>query len=188
MLAIIEVADGLSGLEGRVRVPHSTSFLHDLLLGILVGGIGRDDVLNGASLNTNHTYWDTTKTSATDDDSLCPAGQRFFKGVLVEETGQEALFVVFTGNEPADVVRLLLRREVGDRAVPWVRSHTDGNWIVLLVRNEGEPIDDLFNPLEIVGCRHVGDTVPVHDLGATELEIRGVDFATEQIVDCSGTR
>jgi hypothetical protein len=29
----------------------------------------------------------------------------------------------------------------------------------------------------------VGDTVPVHDLGATKLQVGSVDFATEQLVD-----
>ena len=31
------------------------------------------------------------------------------------------------------------------------------------------------------------DTVPVHDLGTTKLQVRSVDLATEQLVDSLGT-
>lgn len=31
------------------------------------------------------------------------------------------------------------------------------------------------------------NTVPVHDLGATKLQVRSVDLATEQLVDSLGT-
>jgi hypothetical protein len=30
-------------------------------------------------------------------------------------------------------------------------------------------------------------TIPVHDLGTTKLEVRSVDFATEQLIDSLGT-
>jgi hypothetical protein len=33
----------------------------------------------------------------------------------------------------------------------------------------------------------VRDTVPVHDLGATELQVGSVDLASEQLVDSLGT-
>jgi hypothetical protein len=33
----------------------------------------------------------------------------------------------------------------------------------------------------------VRNTVPIHDLGATKLQVRSVDLATEQLVDSLGT-
>jgi len=91
LLTVVEVADSLSGLVGGVGVPDTTSLRGDLLNGVGVGRIGRRDVLDGASLNTNNTDRDTAKTSTADDDGPGPATECLLERATVEKTGQEAL-------------------------------------------------------------------------------------------------
>lgn len=73
LFTVVEVTNGLGGLERGVRVPNTTSFLCDLLDRVGVGRVGGRDVLNGAGLDTNDTDRDTTEASATDYDSTGPA-------------------------------------------------------------------------------------------------------------------
>lgn len=87
----------------------------------------------------------------------------------------------------ADVVRSLLGRVEGDVTVPGVGRRGDRDGVALLVRHERHPVDDLRDTLEVVVGGHVGDTVLVHDLGATELQVGGVDLTTQELVDGRGT-
>ena len=107
------------------------------------------------------------------------------EGAAVEQARLEAgaVGVGLAGDEPAHVVRLLLRRVVGDGAVPGVRAGRDGHRLAAAVGHEGQPVDDLLDALEVVRGRHVADAVLVHDLRAAELQVRRVDLAAEQLVD-----
>jgi hypothetical protein len=123
MLTVVEVTDSLGGLEGRVGVPNTTGFVGNLLNGVWVGRIGRGDVLDGASLNTDDTDWNTSKTSTTDNDSASPAPKSLLERVLVEKARLESVLVLLTSNKPSHVIRLLLRREECDVTIPVV-----GRW------------------------------------------------------------
>jgi hypothetical protein len=118
LLTVVEVSDSLSGLEGRVGVPNTTSLVCDLLDRVRVGRVGGCDVLDRASLNTNDTDGDTTKASTTNNDSASPAAKSLLEGALVEQTGGKAVVLLLTVDEPSDIVRLLLGREEGDVTVP----------------------------------------------------------------------
>ena len=87
------------------------------------------------------------------------------------------------GNEVARIVALLAGRVVRHVPVPVVGPRTDRDGGTLLVRHEGHPLDDLLDTVEVVVGRHVRDTVLVHDLRATELQVGGVDLSTQQLVD-----
>ncbi|RUS26109.1 hypothetical protein BC938DRAFT_471233 [Jimgerdemannia flammicorona] len=67
LLALVEVVDGLSSLEGRIGVPHLTGFHQHLLMRVGVGGIGRDNVLDGPGLDSNAAHGDTTETCTTNN-------------------------------------------------------------------------------------------------------------------------
>jgi len=73
LLTVVEIANSLSGLEGGVRVPDTTSFLSDLLDRVGVGWVSWSDVLDRASLNTDDTNRDTGKTSTTDNNGTSPS-------------------------------------------------------------------------------------------------------------------
>ena len=120
MLTVVEVSDSLGGLEGRVGVPNTTSLVGNLLDRVRVGRVGRCDVLNRASLDTDNTNGDTTKASTTDNDGASPTAKSLLEGALVEQAGSEAIVFLLTMDEPSDVVGLLLGREVGDVTVPRV--------------------------------------------------------------------
>lgn len=169
-------------------MPYLTG-LHDLLLvRERVGRVGRDDTLDRAGLDGDGTDRDATEASTTDNDSLGPARERLLEGVLVEEAREPATvgLVGLAGEEPTRVVRALDRRVV-DRAVPRVlgRGHEREHG-ALDGRDVSEPADDRENTLEVVRRRQVRDTVLVHDLGATELQVRRVDLATEDLVQGAG--
>lgn len=53
--------------------------------------------------------------------------------------------------------------------------------------NVGEPSNDTENTFEIVGGGEMGNTVLVHDLSSSELQVGRVDFTTENLVERSGT-
>ena len=60
-----------------------------------------------------------------------------------------------------------------------------GNWQrrILLVRDERHPVNNLGNTLKVVRGGHMRDTILVHDLSATQLQIGCVDFTTKELVD-----
>ncbi|CAH0047846.1 unnamed protein product, partial [Clonostachys solani] len=188
LLTIVEVVDSLSSLEGRVGVPDTTSLLADLLDRVRVGRVGRGDVLDRASLDSNDTQGDTTETSTTNHNGTSPAAKSLDEGVLVEETALEASIILsLTTNQPANIIRLLLGRGVDDITIPLINDGAQGNGVVALVRYERHPLNNLGYTSEIVVCSHVRDTVAVHDLGATKLQVGSVDFTTEQVVQGRGT-
>ena len=187
LLAIVEVLNGLSSLEGRVGVPDTTGFRSDLLNGVGVGRIGRSDVLNRASLDTDDTNRDATKASTTNNDSLGPTAQTLLKRAAVEETRLEAVRIFLSSDEVPDIVGSLARWVVSDIAVPVISRRRDGNRAALLVRHVRYPLDDLGNTLEIVIGSHVRNTVPVHDLSATKLKVGSVHFTTKELVNSLST-
>jgi hypothetical protein len=120
LLTIVEISDCLCGLEGRVGVPNTTGLVGNLLDGVGVGRVSGCDVLNRASLNSNNTDGNTTKTSTTNNDSASPAAKSLLEGALVEQTRGEAIVVLLTVDEMSDIVRLLLGREEGNVTVPCI--------------------------------------------------------------------
>ncbi|GFF28865.1 hypothetical protein IFM46972_02469 [Aspergillus udagawae] len=187
LLAIVEVTESLSSLEGRVGVPHTTGFLADLLHGVRVGRVGRGNVLNGTSLDSNDTHRDATEAGTANDNGASPSTKSLLKGSSIEQAREEAFLIFLASDEPADIVRLLRGRVVGDIAVPVIGPGPDGNGCTLLVGHEGHPLDNLLDTLKVIGGSHVRDTVLVHDLSTTELQVRRVNLATQQLVDGRGT-
>ncbi|CAH0025223.1 unnamed protein product [Clonostachys rhizophaga] len=175
LLTIIEVIDSLSSLEGRVGVPDTTSLLADLLDRVGVGRVGRGDVLDRASLDSNDAHGDTTKTSTTNHNGTSPTTKSLDKGVLVEETALEASIILsLTTDQPANIIRLLLGRGVDDITIPLINDGAQRDGVIALVS-------------EIIVGSHVRDTVTVHDLSATELQVGSVDFTSKQVVQGRGT-
>ncbi|CAG9956035.1 unnamed protein product [Clonostachys rosea f. rosea IK726] len=188
LLTIVEVIDSLSSLEGGVGVPNTTSLLADLLDRVGVGRVGRGDVLDRACLNSNDTHGDTTETSTTNHNGTSPAAKSLDERVLVEETALEASIILsLTTNQPANIIRLLLGRGVDDITIPLINDGAQGDGVVALVRYERHPLNNLGDTGEIIIGSHVRDTVAVHDLSATKLQVGGVDFTTEQVVQGRGT-
>lgn len=65
------------------------------------------------------------------------------------------------------------------------------NWngVVLLIRHERHPVNNLGHPLEIIVRGHVRNTISIHNLRSTKLQIRCVNFTTQQLVDsCSSSQ
>jgi hypothetical protein len=187
LLTIVEISDCLCGLEGRVGVPNTTGLVGNLLDGVGVGRVSGCDVLNRASLNSNNTDGNTTKTSTTNNDSASPAAKSLLEGALVEQTRGEAIVVLLTVDEMSDIVRLLLGREEGNVTVPCIGWGWDRDGVVLLVRNERHPLDNLWDTLEVILSSHVRNTVLVHDLGTTKLQVGSVDLTTKKLVDSGST-
>lgn len=155
LLTIVEVAQSLGGLEGGVGVPHTTSLLGDHLHRIRVGRVSRGDILHRPSLDSNHTHRDTAETGTTDNNGTGPAAKGLLEGVLIEQTRQEALVILLTTDEPAGVVGLLSRGEVGHITVPAVRESTDRDRRALLVGNKRHPLDDLLHTGKVIVGSHV---------------------------------
>ena len=63
----------------------------------------------------------------------------------------------------------------------------DRNGVVLLVRDERHPVHNLRDSLKVIIRCHMRDTVPVHDLSSSKLEIGSVDLATQEVVDSCST-
>ncbi|GJD05392.1 hypothetical protein ColKHC_14217 [Colletotrichum higginsianum] len=188
LLTVVEVVDGLGSLEGRVGVPHTTGLVRHLLDRIGVGGIGRGDVLDRAGLDRDDTHGDATETSTANNNGASPAAEGLDEGVLVEQTGLEVtLLRGATTNHPSDVVRLLLGRGVDDVAVPDIRAGADGDGAAALLGDKGHPLDNLGDTIKVVGTSHVGDTVAVHDLSTTKLQVGGVDLTAKNVVQRRGT-
>jgi hypothetical protein len=187
LLTIVEISNSLCCLEGGVRVPNTTSLVGDLLNRVGVGGVSGCDVLNRASLNTNDTDGNTTETSTTDDNSASPATKSLLERALVEQTRGKAIVVLLTVDEMSDIVRLLLGREEGNVTVPGIGWGGDGDGVVLLVRDERHPFDNLWDTLKVITSSHVRNTVLVHNLGTTKLQIGGVHLATEKLVNSGST-
>lgn len=59
--------------------------------------------------------------------------------------------------------------------------------VILLVWHEGDPVHNLRYTLKVVVGRHVRDTILVHDLGTTQLQVRSVNLTTEKFVDSCGS-
>ena len=187
LLAVVEVVDGLGSLEGGVGVPDTASLIGHLLDRVGVGGIGRSDVLNGTGLDSDDTHGDTAEASATDDNGAGPSTEGLDEGVLVEETGLEASLVLLTSNHPPDVIRLLLGRGVDNVTVPGINAEADRYRVVALVRNERHPLDNLGDTSEVIVGSQVRDTIAIHDLSATKLQVGGVDLATQEVVERRST-
>jgi hypothetical protein len=158
-----------------------------LLHGVWVGWIGWSDVLDRASLNTNDTDWNTTEASTTDNNGLGPTTEGLNKRSIVKETREMTLIVVLASNEPSYVVRLLWWWNVGDITIPRVNSRANWQWVVALVWNVGHPFNNLGHTLKVIIGSHVRDTVLVHDLGTTKLQVGSVHFTTEKLVDSWST-
>ncbi|GKT88894.1 LOW QUALITY PROTEIN: hypothetical protein Ct61P_06744 [Colletotrichum tofieldiae] len=188
LLTIVEVVDGLCSLEGGIGVPDTTSLVGDLLDGIGVGGVGRSDILDGAGLDSDDTHRDAAKASTTNNYGASPAAKSLNEGVLVEQTRLEvALLSGATTDHPSDVVRLLLGRSVDNVTVPGVRARADGDGAAALLGDERHPLDNLGDTVEVVVTSHMRDTVAVHDLGTTQLQVGGVDLTAENVVQSRGT-
>ncbi|CAI6094390.1 unnamed protein product [Clonostachys chloroleuca] len=188
LLTIVEVIDSLSSLEGRVGVPDTTSLLADLLDRVGVGRVGRGDVLDCASLDSNDTHGDTTKTSTTNHNGTSPTAKSLDKGVFVEETALEASIILsLTTDQPANIIRLLLGRGVDDITIPLINDGAQRDGVIALVRYKRHPLNNLGDTSEIIVGSHVRDTVAVHDLSATKLQIGSVDFTSKQVVQGRGT-
>ncbi|KAH3668229.1 hypothetical protein OGAPHI_001983 [Ogataea philodendri] len=146
LLTVVEVTDGLSSLEGRVWIPNLTGFLHQHLGRILVGGVGRSQILHSSGLHTDNTHRNTSKTGSTNNNSLGPSRQCFLERATVEQTGLEVVLGTSTFDQPSDVVSLVL------------------DWLV-------------------VAGSQVRNTISVHDLCTTKLQVGRVDFSTKNLVD-----
>ena len=171
------------------RTAYLTS-LHDLLLvRERVRRVGGNPALDGAGLDSDSTHRDAAETSTTDDDSLGPARESLLERVLVEEAREPAAvsLVGLAGQEPTRVVSSLDRRVV-DRAVPRVDGRHDREHGAARRRDVAEPADDRQDTLEVVRCRQVRDTVLVHDLRATELQVRRVHLASQHLVEGARAR
>jgi hypothetical protein len=153
-----------------------------------VGGIGRNDTLDGASLDGDSSDGDSSETSTTDDDGLSPSRESLLERTLVEETAEPLAigFVGLSSEEPTRVVSTL-DRGVVDRTVPVVDRGEDGERSSSGFGNVGEPANDAENTFQVVGGGKVRDSVLVHDLSSSELQVRGVDFATENLVERSSS-
>ncbi|ROV86895.1 hypothetical protein VMCG_10866 [Cytospora schulzeri] len=187
LLTVVEVVDGLSSLERRVGVPHTTGLLADLLNGVRVGRVGRRDVLDRSGLDSDDTHGDTTKASTTNNNGTSPATKGLNERVLIEETGQELVAVLLTADHPSGVVRLTRNRGEDNITVPSVSGRGDRDGVVALVRNEGHPLDDLGDTSHVVLGGHVRHTVTVHDLSTTKLQVGSVDLTTQQVVQGRST-
>ncbi len=106
--------------------------------------------------------------------------------VLVEEAWLEVVSVLLASDHPPDVVRLPLGRGVDDIAVPAVGANTDRNRAITLIRDERHPLDNLGHASHVILRRHVRDTIAIHDLGATELQVGSVDFPPKEVVQGRG--
>ncbi|KAH6606989.1 hypothetical protein Trco_006142 [Trichoderma cornu-damae] len=188
LFTVVEVIDGLSSLESRVGIPDTAGLVADLLDRVGVGGIGRRNVLHSAGLDSNDTHGNTTKASTTNDNSSSPAAKGLNERVLVEQPALERTIVVLlTGNHPPDIIGLLLGRVVSDVAVPAVEAWADRDGATTLLGHKRHPLDNLGNTLKVIVGGHVRNTVAVHDLGTTKLEVGGVDFTTEKVVQSRST-
>jgi hypothetical protein len=107
LLTVVEVTESLSGLEGGIGVPYTTGLLGDHLHRVGVGRVGRGDVLHRAGLDSDDTHGNTTKTGTTNNDGASPTAEGLLEGALIEQTGEEAVDVLLTADEPSDIVRLL---------------------------------------------------------------------------------
>ena len=61
----------------------------------------------------------------------------------------------------------------------------DRDRLVFLVWYKCQPVHNLRHTLEVVAGCHVGNTIFVHDLSATKLQIGRVDLTAEELVDSS---
>ena len=171
LLPVVEIADCLCCFEGGIRIPDTTSLLSDLLRRVGVRWISGHNILNGASLNSNDTDRNTAKASATYNHGPGPSTEGFLERVLVEKPTRVAIFVFFAIDEPSHIVDLFLRWVVGDIPVPIIRVQANWQRIVLFVWYERHPLHDFLNTLEVVVGSHMRDTVLVHNLRATKLEV-----------------
>merc|ERR1712125_160209 len=73
-----EVTNSLGGLVGRVGEKDLSSLRKNSLTRVGVGRIGRNNLLDLTSLNSNGTHGNTSKTSTPNDNSLTPTSKISF--------------------------------------------------------------------------------------------------------------
>jgi hypothetical protein len=187
LFTIVEVPDGLCGLECGVRVPDSTCFVGNLLHRIRVSWVSRGDILHRACFNSDNTHGNATKASTANNNRLGPTTKCLDKGVFIEKSRHETFLIVLAANQPSHIVGLLSGWSIDNVSIPRVHSGSDWKWAIPLVWDIGHPLDDLGYTLEIIIGGQVRDAVLVHDLSATKLQVGCVDFATKKLVDGGGT-
>ncbi len=119
---------------------------------------------------------------------FAPTTQRFLEGTFVEESAKplRRSLILFSLDEPTRIV-WALRRCIANVTVPAVGGFTNRDGAVLDIRNVGHPLQNLGSTLEIAaGCK-VRNAVLEHDLGTTELQVRGINLSAKHFVECSGT-
>ncbi|KAF1793903.1 hypothetical protein GQ600_16748 [Phytophthora cactorum] len=183
----LEVLDGRSRLVRRVREPHLTSLLHQVLLRRRARRVSRDDLLGRTHLRDDHTARDSTETAASNDHALGPAVKRLAERVLVHETGDPLArrLVDLTSKQCTRVVlrALVLGAEV-HRTLDLVhaREVADRKWPATNRRHEAEPLKDRVDAREVVLRRQVRHTVRVHDFHTTKLVVRRVHVLAHELV------
>jgi hypothetical protein len=187
LLAIVEIPDGLCSLECGVGVPDSTCFIGNLFHRIGIGWVSRGDVLHRASFDCDDTHGDATQASTPDNNSLGPPTKGLDKGVLIEKSRHESFLVFLAANQPSHVIRLLRGWSIDNISIPRVHSRSNWQWTISLVWDVGHPLDYLGDTFEVIIGSHVRNAVLIHDLSATKLQVRCVDFTTEKLVDSRST-
>jgi len=111
-------------------------------------------------------------------DGLAPPAQSLNERASVKEPRHKSTIRPHgTRKHMTRVVRRLggLELDITLRGVSW--QVNNGGRGVLVLRDEGEPVDDGRDALLVVVHHQVGHAVGSHDLGATELVLRGVHLS-----------
>ena len=184
LLAVVKVRDRLRRLVGRVREPHLAGVQHHDLLRVEVRWVGRLAVLHRSRLDRNHTDRNAAEARTAAHDALGPAGERLGEAVAVKEAAlpRTAGCLFATGQHPARIVRRRARRKV-DLTLDRIAGQQQRQRCAGRRRHVADPLEDRAHAREVVADVHVRHAVVVHDLRATELHVRRVHVASEQLVD-----
>ncbi|RUS26108.1 hypothetical protein BC938DRAFT_471232 [Jimgerdemannia flammicorona] len=105
---------------------------------------------------------------------------------MIEEAAQPLPILILSGQEPPGIVASLGRHKT-NLTVDRIEARDNSNGRAAMLGYERQPLHNFADTLEVVFGGQVGHTVLVHDLGAAELEVGGVDLTTEHLVQCGST-
>mmetsp|Transcript_5307 Transcript_5307/g.17675 ORF Transcript_5307/g.17675 Transcript_5307/m.17675 type:complete len:1245 (-) Transcript_5307:1871-5605(-) len=181
-LAGVEVLDGLRGLVGRVGEPDLPGLHLHLRLGLEVGGIGQDGLLDQPVLGDDAADRHAAQPPAADHHRLGPVCQRLHEGAVVEQAVPESAVLHPAGQQRPGVVRDAPDGEEVDGADDGVGGPENRQRGAHLWRDEAEPLHDFVHRLQVVVDQQVRDAVAAHHLGPAQLQVGLVHGRAQQLV------
>mmetsp|Transcript_17637 Transcript_17637/g.35580 ORF Transcript_17637/g.35580 Transcript_17637/m.35580 type:complete len:404 (+) Transcript_17637:428-1639(+) len=111
VLSPIEILNGLSRLECRVREPNLTGLRLNSLPGLRVSRICWDAPVDKPGFDSDASDWNTAKLTSSHDNGLTPTCKGLFESSFIEESSLESLIGLDTGKHVPWVVRRFGRFE-----------------------------------------------------------------------------